>query len=41
MKAKVIQASLRHSDISVALDSCAETPKEEAREALDKLPSLI
>lgn len=41
MKPKVIQASLRHSDISVALDFYVETPKEEAREALERLPSLI
>lgn len=43
-KAKGIQACLCHSDIPVALDSWVETPKEEAREALDKqaaVPDII
>ena len=41
LQPKVIQAILRHSDISVTLDFYLATPKGEAREALDKVSSLI
>jgi hypothetical protein len=41
LQPQVIQAILRHSDISVTLDFYLATPEEEAREALDKVSSLI
>jgi hypothetical protein len=41
VKPKVIQAILRHSDISVTLNFYVETPEQESREALDKLTSLM
>ena len=41
VKPKVIQAVLRHSDISTTLDFYVETPESESREALDKLMGLM
>src|SRR5216684_5440572 len=41
VKPKVIQAILRHSDISTTLDFYVETPESESREALDKLTTLM
>jgi len=41
VKPKVIQAVLRHSDISTTLSFYVETPEEESREALDKLMGLM
>jgi integrase len=38
---KVIQAILRHSDISTTLSFYVETPEAESREALDKLMGLM
>jgi len=37
----VIQAILRHSDISTTLSFYVETPEAESREALDKLMGLM
>lgn len=41
VKPKIIQAILRHSDISTTLDFYVEIPESESREALDKLSSLM
>ena len=41
LQPKVIQAILRHSDISVTLGFYLATPQKEARDALDKVSSLI
>jgi integrase len=41
VKPKVIQAILRHSDVSTTLGFYVETPESEAREALDKLSALM
>lgn len=41
VKPKVIQAILRHSDISTTLGFYVETPESESREALDKLAALM
>ena len=41
VKPKVIQAILRHSDITTTLDFYVETSEAESREALDKLSSRM
>ena len=41
VKPKVIQAILRHSDITTTLDFYVETSEAESREALDKLTGLM
>jgi integrase len=41
VRRKVIQAILRHSDISVTLGYYVETPEAETREALDRLTELM
>jgi hypothetical protein len=41
VKPKVIQAILRHSDISVTLGFYIETPEAETREALGRLTALM
>lgn len=41
VKPKIIQAILRHSDISTTLDFYVETSEAESREALDKLTNLL
>jgi len=41
VKPKVIQAILRHSDISVTMGYYVETPEAETREALDTLTRLL
>jgi integrase len=41
VKPKIIQAILRHSDLSTTMNFYVETPEAESREALDKLMGLV
>jgi integrase len=41
VKPKIIQAILRHSDLSTTMNFYVETPEAESREALDKLIGLV